>query len=123
MALEAVVTDSVVRVARSLHDFARGRGWSPEDYRISMTVNTVWDLARVRFVSDAFAGLTDAEQLDMYDDIMDKLESDLQDEPGLYRSLGLTLWPATGYVAHAYASTDPGRVEIPDALLEPEIEH
>jgi hypothetical protein len=123
MAREANLEQAALRVAEALHGFAKTQGWDRNDYRIFMSVRPEWGTIHVVFLSDAFERGGEKSEYDWYDDIMDYLEQDLRDDPSLYRSIGMVLFPFDGYGFQARGPLlSQGEVMIPDSLLNPGVE-
>ena len=88
MAQSTILKRVVRRVAKALTDFARDKGWAPEDYRIYYRVNEVWDQVHFIFVAKAFESRSDFEN---YAEVRAYLEKSLADDPGLLKVIGLAV--------------------------------
>jgi hypothetical protein len=88
MAATTGLKRAMIRIAESLNRFAKEHSWNPDDYSIYYKLNTIWDKIHVLFISRHFEAGTHFEN---YVSVMETLEQDLADEPGLINKVGLVV--------------------------------
>jgi hypothetical protein len=79
---------TMIRIAESLNRFAKEHSWNREDYSIYYKINNNWDKIHVLFVSRHFEA---GKHFENYVAVMETLEQDLADEPGLINKVGLVV--------------------------------
>jgi hypothetical protein len=110
------LTEAALRIRDSIDCFAQSKNWARADYRIVMDANLVWYYFHV----DIFAKEYDSSVTDdkaRYDEVYDRLEKDLSDEPSLYEAIGVLLWPFSCHDAKLPLGEND--VRIYDSLLNP----
>jgi hypothetical protein len=90
VALETEVIESARAFSQVIHEVAAERGWTPDSYRVHMSVNRDWYILNALVVNYR-ESFTNQQQQDIYDDIYDKLEPRLGHVPRPFNSFGLVI--------------------------------
>src|SRR4051812_38689927 len=88
MALSPTMKRAVRHVADLLGEYARRQGWGSDDYRLFFRVNAAWGSIHVVFVALGFEG---RDAYECYAAVEQFLRDSLEDEPDLFRSIGLVI--------------------------------
>lgn len=123
MDLEPEMIESVRLVAKTLHEYARGKKWkyarnadfNRGDYFLAIVVNQNWGNIHVKFVLKEFDPRSEFVQ---YVDIMNHLRNKLEAYPGVVESIGLTLKSPEQYERDDSFSTGAPYVHIPQELIK-----
>ena len=116
MAQEAELTNASVRIAESIHSYAKEKGWDREKYRVFITLNLNYDTIHILLVSDQ---INDDNKDDIMTEIMLRLRKDLANVPKVWRAYGIVSCSLDGFSFFADPRLSPGEVEVPDTILNP----
>jgi hypothetical protein len=121
---EPTVTDAARRIRDSLREYAKSKGWSPEEYRILMDYHAEWGSINLVMFSKEFHRINSDQiqnEMDYYNEIMDHLEKDFKDVPEIYEAIGLLLRPLDEYYIWGSRGAVGDLVEIDDHFMNPEV--
>lgn len=88
MAVERNLKLGVRLVVEALRRYAAAQGWSTADYRVLIETNAEWGRIHAILVARSFPGETLDDQ---WASVIDFLDEELKEEPGLMESLNLVL--------------------------------
>ncbi len=122
MDLGPALRDLIVQIRNSIDALATSKGWTRDDYRIDMIVNKTWGNILISVISTEYTHER-MQSPDAYDEVYDRLENDLRDNPGVYESISVLLWPRTSEEAAPSNSLDDSHIRIDGALLNPGVNY
>ncbi len=121
MDIEPELNPLILRVRDSLQGFAAKKDWAKENYRLFMVVNTVWYKFQVTLMASEYDPAT-GKMNAQYDEVLDYLEEDLKDVPGLYEAVSVFLVPFLGLGFPGSLDAGGNWVEVDFGLLNPGVE-
>jgi hypothetical protein len=122
MDLDPELKKAVTVIRDSLHHYAQSKDWKVEDYRVTMEINTDWGAITIVLFCRSFQENSPLE-MELYDEIMDHLERDLEPIAGLYESTYLLIRPLDEYPNSGSKNPIENYVEVDDGFLNPNVKH
>jgi hypothetical protein len=119
MATETGLEEVALKVAQGMHDFAESRGWSPNDYRVFMVVNSPFWRLRITLFSKAFRDRSADQEITDYDDVSDAIEKRLGKDINFFNYMGLILTDDEAHARERGTPRSANEFEIDEALINP----
>jgi hypothetical protein len=121
---EPTINDVARAIRDSLREYAKSKDWTRGTYRILMNFHPDWGSIFLVFFSKEFQRINSDQienEMDYYNEIMDRLEKDLGDAPEIYQAISLLLRPLDEYYTWSYRGSVPQIIEIDDHFMNPDL--
>jgi hypothetical protein len=117
MAAETSLENVTLKVAEGIHEFAKSRRLSPDDYRILMVINTQFSRLRVTLFSKIFSERSPEQEMRDYDDVSDAIDERLGADRDYFTYIGLILTPDEEHALERGTARGSFEYEVDEELI------
>jgi hypothetical protein len=119
MAMDGRVDVVARRISDGIHDYAASAGWNRKDYRVYITVNSMWWRAKVVIHAKDHRPDDENDAVRTYNGISDAIEEALGTDSQYFNYTGLHIYNDRARAKQVAAPRDGNEFEISAHIINP----